>query len=536
MLRLVPYVVGLLVVAGVLSLLIMRGVRWRTARVILLVPTLSVLALIAVQLPSLPVQPAASEDSAALQTIDQSIVDYGDLTVSVSGSGVIAPAHRVPLVFEYSAPVKEVLIKAGQQVHAGDLLARLDAPDLDAMLQDAQIALDAQQVAFNALTAPARDVDIAAAQAALNAALAAYNAASVSGTSDEEKQIAHYQSELARNQVWQLQLQRDSAKQASSPQIPNVSQTDLDNLGITVTVQPNVLDTVNSAIDQYNARQAAPAKLQVEQLEAQLNAANIGVNVADANYTATVNKGPDYGALSSAKESLVRAQIALDRLKNGLSQTDIDEANLDVQRAQLAVDQAQANVNRAILVAPFDGVIAQNNLVVGELPPDGAAMLLVDTSSYYVDLPVDETDIVNVRVGQRVSLKLDALPDQPITGEVTRVALTPTQVGQLVTYNVRVMLDPTAQPVRVGMSATAQITVNEVHHTLILRNSFIRIDRETQAAFVTIERADSTSVEVPVALGARNETYSEIVSGVSAGQKVVLIPRNTFNPLGGAQR
>jgi HlyD family secretion protein len=186
-----------------------------------------------------------------------------------------------------------------------------------------------------------------------------------------------------------------------------------------------------------------------------------------------------------------------------------------------------------VLTAPFDGVIAVNNLRVGELPPQTQpAMLLTDLSEYYVDLAIDETDIVNVEVGQPVELRLDALPDAEIVGRVTNVAVSPTIAGQLVTYRVRVTLDPTDEPVRIGMSATATIVVNEVDETLVLPNRFIRIDRTTQEAYVTIEREPGLFEEISVVLGARNETESEIISGLQAGQRVVLLPRAAFDVFG----
>src|SRR5690606_7682703 len=115
---------------------------------------------------------------------------------------------------------------------------------------------------------------------------------------------------------------------------------------------------------------------------------------------------------------------------NGASASEIEAAQIDLDTAYLAVDQAQEALNKTILTAPFSGVIAMNNLVVGQLPPSGdVAMLLMDTSSYYIELPIDETDIVNVQPGQSATLMLDALPGVELTGKVTRVAVTPTVVG-----------------------------------------------------------------------------------------------------------
>ena len=159
-------------------------------------------------------------------------------------------------------------------------------------------------------------------------------------------------------------------------------------------------------------------------------------------------------------------------------------------------------------------------------------MQLIDASSYYVDVAVDETDIVKVVEGQVVELRLDALPDAAISGRVTRVAVTPVRAGQLVTYTVRVTLEPTDAPVRILMTTTATIIVNELNDVVKLPNRFVRIDRSTQQAFVTIEAEDGTLQDVPVELGVRNEAESQIISGLEAGTRVVLVPREAFNPIG----
>jgi HlyD family secretion protein len=230
----------------------------------------------------------------------------------------------------------------------------------------------------------------------------------------------------------------------------------------------------------------------------------------------------------------VAARAQLERLLNGPSALDLQIADVQLQSAQLSLERARADLSRAVLRAPFDGVVARQNLVAGELPPSGAALLLIDPSGYFVDVAVDETDIAAVQLGQTVRFTLDALPQAGITGKVTRIAAAPVRVGQLVTYAVRITLDPTEAPVRVGMTATATIVVSELRDVLTLPNRFIRIDRATQRAFVTRERPGGFE-EIEVTLGLRNETISQITGGLEKGERVVLLPRETFNPIPGAQ-
>jgi HlyD family secretion protein len=479
----------------------------RVVRIFVTVIVLSAVVILSVQYFQAQRAAQAAQSGQASLVQDEAIVQTGDLTVTVSATGSIMPARQVGLVFELSAPVSEVLVQVGQSVKQGDVLARLDVSDLEGALNNAQLGLETQQVAYDALTTPAREVDIAVVQAAVNAALAQAGAASL-GAGADEIEIARLQAELARNQLWQAQLQRD----LGPAQIEQLrEQLQASGLGSGALPPPvNPADNVSPQITQ----------------------AEFGVELADVQAEGVINQPPDVAALSSANAQLVAAQAQLDRLLNGPTDMELQVAETQLAIAQLSVEAAQAALNRGTLVAPFDGVIAEHNLVVGETPPtDQAAIQLIDPSGFYVDVAVDETDIVKLAEGQVVELRLDALPDDQITGVVTRVAITPVRAGQLVTYTARVTLDPTDAPVRVGMTATATIVVNKLENVLTVPNRFIRIDRATQQAYVTIQRGNGAFEEVQVTLGVRNETESQIISGIEAGERVVLLPRGSFNPI-----
>ena len=435
---------------------------------------------------------------------DETLVTVSDLEVTVNATGTILPARTVSLAFEMSSlPVRELLVQEGQYVEKDAVLAQLDAEDLEMSLRNAQIGLELQQLVYDALVAPPRDVDITVAEASVNTAQASVNAAFDTGPDASDIEIARLRTELARNALWQAQLERD---QIVEPEIPE---------GIPEHLIPEVPDETR------------------RQLEAGLQQGDLGISIANANYDALLGQGPDVGGLAAANAALITAQIQLDRLLNGPDELELQEAELQLKQAQLLVDLAQANLNRVTLVAPFDGVIASSDLIVGELPPASGAIEMIDDHEFYVDLAIDETEIADIQVGQPVSLTLDALPEASITGRISRVAQTPTRVGQVVTYVARVTLDPTLEPIRIGMNTTATIQVQQLPDVLTLRNRFIRIDRTTQQAYVTIQREDGHFEEVEVELGLRNETTSQIVSGLTAGQRVVLLPREEMNIFGG---
>ncbi|MDZ4671614.1 MAG: efflux RND transporter periplasmic adaptor subunit [Phototrophicales bacterium] len=455
--------------------------------------------------------------------VDRVVIGAGDLTVTVSATGGIAPIRQVPLLFELVAPVRDVMVIVGQTVTTGDILATLETTDYETTLFDAQIALDLQQIAFDALTSPAREEDIAVAQASLTVAQVSVNAAYSTSLSQNttQEEIARLQVELAGNQLWQAQLQRDAALTAST--LPLI---DINNL------PPQIVDNVpaeflDDVVNNINGLLGGiTPSVEASQFDVQLNQVGGSVAIAQSNYVAAQNRTLDSSVLSSSQLALVQAQQTLDRLLNGATPDDVELAEIDLQRARLAVNQAESLLNRTQLRAPFDGIIAQNNLTIGELSPNTLpAILIMDVSNFVVDLPVDETDVVAVQIGQRVTFTLDALPDAEITGVVERVSLTPTKIGTLVTYLVRVRVDETDAPIKVGMSVTARIATQELLDVVLVPNRYIRIDRATQSAYVTIERAQGRFEEVQIEIGARNDRFTQVIAGVLVGDVVVLLPR-----------
>ncbi|MEP6985845.1 MAG: biotin/lipoyl-binding protein, partial [Chloroflexota bacterium] len=148
----------------------------RILRIIIIVIVLSVLITGGILYARFQQEQADAAQS-AVNVEDEIVVSTSDLTVTVNATGAITPIQQLPLAFDISAPVKEILVKAGQPVKKGDILARLDTPDLDNAVANAQLGLAAQQASYDALTRPARDVDVAVAEAALKAAQAQAGAA-----------------------------------------------------------------------------------------------------------------------------------------------------------------------------------------------------------------------------------------------------------------------------------------------------------------------------------------------------------------------
>ena len=433
-------------------------------------------------------QMAAQAQAETLVPAELMTVSTGDLAVTLSAAGSLLPADEKVLAFETSAPVLDVLVSTGDFVSAGDVLARLDTTDLEAQIRTAEIALAEAQAAYDELVAEPTEIEIAQAEASVEAAQASLSSASLMGPSAADIEIARLETELAKNQLWQSQINRD------------------------VRLAPNPEFRGDNAYAQELSTNAG-----VEQQE-------LSVQQAQSEFEDTLTEGPDGSSLTSANAQLESAEASLETLLNGPSEADLRRATIDLETAQMDLDNARRQLESAVLIAPFDGLVAAENVTAGSLPPtDEDAFTLIDLSQYTVSLSIDETDIVELALGQQVELDVQAFDDTVVTGQITRIDLSPTVSGELVTYTTEVTLDPAEVALRPGMSAVASVVLEQVDDVITVPNRFIQTDAATQRTVVTVQTAPGTYQTVPVTLGLRTLEQSQIIDGLSVGQTIVIL-------------
>jgi HlyD family secretion protein len=133
------------------------------------------------------------------------------------------------------------------------------------------------------------------------------------------------------------------------------------------------------------------------------------------------------GALTSARANLANpsirsSQTAAIQKQINQAQSDIDAANADAERARAQLREAQANRNDLNIIAPFDGVVATRAAEPGEVVSPGAVIVtLIDPKAIYLRAFVPEGDIGKVTVGQPARVYLDSDPNKPIEAEVSRI-------------------------------------------------------------------------------------------------------------------
>jgi HlyD family secretion protein len=298
---------------------------------------------------------------------------------------------------------------------------------------------------------------------------------------------------------------------------------------------------------QNEAAQVPLAEQQVANAQAQLDAllhpsaedlkqAEAAVIQAQANLTA-LQQGGTQASLAAAQAQVTQAQAQLDALTAPAAASDIAAAEAGLVQAQVALATAQRNLDQATLKAPFDGVVAAVTIQPGSSSTAGsstssAAITLVDTSTLHVDINLSETDAARVQVGQPVRLIFDALPNVTLNGRVATIAPAATVQQNVVTYLAQVEFDPGDAPVKVGMSATAEIQIQQLNNAILVPSRAVETVGNTRTVTV-LQGPRQIPVTVQVETGPTSNGQTAITSCVATGAQclrpgdVVAIPSPT---------
>jgi len=170
-------------------------------------------------------------------------------------------------------------------------------------------------------------------------------------------------------------------------------------------------------------------------------------------------------AVENAQNVVSKAALAIDSARTALNkaQLGVDKANNDMDVAKNNLTGARNQLDKAVITAPFDGIIARVNVKVGDvLSPVNytiTAIDLIDPSRMECNIRVNELDVPNVKLGQKVTIRVRALPDERFEGVVTSISPLPDVEGSAVSYEVKTVFDvPQKSALKAGMRATVDIT------------------------------------------------------------------------------
>jgi HlyD family secretion protein len=341
-----------------------------------------------------------------------------------------------------------------------------------------------------------------------------------------------------------------------------------------VAGQQATIAAAKTDISSYIAAEKT-AEANVEHAKADLEQKHLDWERAQGLYKEGILAKADYDAKKAAYDTdVATVNQSVAQLNQAKAQTDSARGRLQTQIATLRFNQDL--LDRTNAVAPFDGIVTNVPVREGETVVEGIQntegstfMTVADMSVITAEVKVDETDIVNIRIGQPADVTIDALPGKVYKGHVTLVgdqailrstgiatSQSTTGTEEAKDFKVVVTLDTPSEELRPGLSTTAKITTAHKPGVLALPIQALtmhdpKADESkggVQAAVSTPPGAKSQAVQgvyvldkdksgklrakfVPVTTGITGATDIEVLTGLNEGEEVVTGPYKTLRAL-----
>lgn len=452
-------------------------------------------------------------------------VTRGSIAETVSVTGNTASLHNVVLGFGESGTIAHVYSSVGQRVNAGQLLAELDAGDAYSQVEQARATLakaKSATVVSGITLESAKSSLVSAEDAAHNTIETAY------ATVDDA--VHKKADETFSNPNSPQPMFFVSASNTQLVLYANASRLAIQPILVREVSALPVVGNDDALVAELQALSSETSKIHdfLGTVSAALGSAISSVSVTDTNIatyrtdinTALNNINALRTTIASGIENLNLKRGAVLAAEENLSSGAGE--NADVLIAEAGLDGALAQLQKTIIRAPITGVVTGFDAKVGQFATPGATLIsIISDSSFEVDAGVPETDVGKISVGDKVTMSLDAFPNETFKGTLFYINPAETVTQGVVDYKIKVSFDSLDTRIKSGL--TANLTVETRHKDAVLILPQYAVLQNDKGTFVEIQK-NGVSTTTPITLGIQDQNGNvEITSGVTEGERVLTI-------------
>lgn len=270
------------------------------------------------------------------------------------------------------------------------------------------------------------------------------------------------------------------------------------------------------------------------------------------------------GVISPAEYDQAFANFEVAKADVQAAEESLKGAQYNVKSAEATMSEAKDNLSRTSIIAPISGTVSKLNIekgerVVGTSQMAGTEMLrIADLTRMEVEVEVNESDIVKVKIGDDADIEVDAYVDHLFRGVVTEIASSSSESGmmsadQVTIFNVKVLINedsyqdlldaakPNESPFKPGMSATVDVITEQADDVIAvpIQSVTVRADSVTKNKYgkVNLDDVDEEDIKtcvfvledgkakkVFVQTGIQDTRFMQIMSGLDEGAKVITGP------------
>jgi len=497
-------------------------------------------------------------------------VSRQQIVQEVSESGTVKTGEELNLSFKNSGTIKKIYVKVGDKVKNGDPLAKMDSTELAVELTQAQASLSVAQAQYQKLVAGASLEEIKTAQTAVANAQTALdsanqNLADVTATARQSKNSAY---EDAVNTLNDAYLEAYNSFQVVKT-LQNTYFTSYDQTSANVkqnrdTIEGNLneiksqLDTIKQESSEANIDSGLTAvKKSLDSIYQNLT--SVRQSCEDANYRTTVSSTDKTSLdthkanintvmtnvttiqqtissteianttnINTAQSKVLTAQGVLKTAQDELSQLTAAPRQEDLDLNQAKVKEAEAQVNllknqiyESTILSPTEGQITDIQKKEGEtVQPTVPVLSLISSHPFQVKVDIYEEDIVKVKVGNPVSIKLTAFPDKTFKGKVVATDPAEKLVDNVVYYETTIDFEETVPEIKPGMTADIVITTATKDNVLAIPESAIKT-KDSKTFVNVLENKTTKEQQIEIGLKGSNDMV-EVLSGLNEGEEIII--------------
>ncbi|EKD43322.1 MAG: efflux transporter, RND family, MFP subunit [uncultured bacterium] len=492
----------------------------------------------------------------------------------------------------------KILVQNGQSVKAGQPLMYLDSRDVQKSLRDAQISLESAKLSMAKFIQPADGLSVLQSENSLIAAKEskdktidnlnqtygdAYNSISNAFLNipaimtnlydniysykigESERSVGSKQTNKdallntvsvisdvdklnilktnAENDYNSARVKYDTnfnnykalTRFSEQSEISNLLNETIEDVKIISQAQKSEVNLYDAWIDS-RTKQNQTIFSQVLSIKSQLSSDISQLNSIMSSLSSLQQSIKNYqSSIADSERTIEEKTQSLANLKAGPQTLDIQSQQLSLKQKEIALADTQEKLADYTVRAPFDGVVAKINVQKGDSLSSGSAAITMITNQQTVEISLNEVDVSKIKVGQKVNLTFDAIPDLNITGLVADVDSIGTVAQGVVTYNIKISLDTQDERVKSGMSVAASIITNIKQDVLRVPISAVKSNGGGQYLEMPTEDVAETSLDLNTGIilknptkqqivetGLSNDTEIEIVSGLNEGDKIII--------------
>ena len=511
-----------------------RKKRWIKWIIIALIAVLAAALILRACLPQNQNRQAMSEAVYQYETVSRR-----DITDELSYSGTLEPADSYNVTALVSGEILEAPFEEGDVLEEGAALYTIDTDNAQNSIDQAELSLEQAQMSYDRALESLENLNVTAP--------ASGTVISLDVEPGDEVQAGQQLGSLRDSTTVVLRIPFNAADAAA------ISAGDT----ASITVDGS-FETLSGTVTKVSgADEILSGGMIVRYVT--IEAANPGAIAADTSATAVVNgiACNSAGTFSYKAEETITAEasgtvvsVTADEgswVNEGgtiltLESDDLSESlrnsEISLENAQLSLENAQEQLDNYQITSPIAGTVIQKNYKAGDTlgsSSAGTLCTIYDLSYLTMTLNVDELDISDIEVGQRVTITADAVEGQTYEGEVTAISVQGTTSGGVTTYPVTIRIDET-DGLLPGMNVDAQIVIESAEQVLTVpagaveRGNRVLVSTESEtgkAALAAQEESGAAAGDAPegyvyveVTLGVSDGDYIEILSGLSEGDEI----------------